>query len=160
MKQCQTIGFAVLLLLGALPFIGETAAVDKPEPATSQPFSPFGIGGCHINNRSTTDFARWIPQMAEIGIQELRTCNTNWASVEPEHGQFEWDNLDKQKKYLDDATIRYTVPDNNEWQTVKWKINGVQFMNYWGYNFALESDGNKLNKYFIQNVTVAKLPTK
>jgi polysaccharide biosynthesis protein PslG len=51
----------------------------------------------------------------------------------------------------------YTVPDNKEWHTVKWRINDAQFVNYWGYNFTLESDGPKFNKYFIQSVTVTKL---
>ena len=50
-----------------------------------------------------------------------------------------------------------TVPDNKEWHTVSWKINDAQFVNYWGYNFALDSDGNQYNKYFIQSVTVKKL---
>jgi hypothetical protein len=49
------------------------------------------------------------------------------------------------------------VPDNKEWHTVSWKIDDPQFVNYWGYNFALESDGNKFNKYVIQSVTVKKL---
>jgi hypothetical protein len=51
----------------------------------------------------------------------------------------------------------YTVPDNKKWHTVSWKIDDPQFVNYWGYNFALESDGNKFNKYYIQSVTVKKV---
>jgi hypothetical protein len=50
----------------------------------------------------------------------------------------------------------YTVPDNKQWHTVRWQIDDAQFVNYWGYNFALESDGNQYNKYYIQSVTVAK----
>jgi hypothetical protein len=50
----------------------------------------------------------------------------------------------------------YTVPDNKEWHTVTWKIDDAQFVNFWGYNFALESDGNQYNKYYIQSVTVTK----
>ncbi len=50
----------------------------------------------------------------------------------------------------------FTVPDNKEWHTVRWKIDDAQFVNYWGYNFALESDGNQYNKYFLQSVTVTK----
>src|SRR5206468_500096 len=52
----------------------------------------------------------------------------------------------------------YTIPDNKEWHTVKWKIEDPQFVSYWGFNFNLESDGDKFNKYFIQSVTVTKLP--
>ncbi|WP_395749019.1 hypothetical protein [Prosthecobacter sp.] len=51
----------------------------------------------------------------------------------------------------------YTVPDNKEWHTVRWKIKDPQFVNYWGYNFSLVSDGNVFNKYYIQSVTVTKL---
>ena len=50
------------------------------------------------------------------------------------------------------------VPDNKQWHKVTWKILDAQFVNYWGYNFALESDGNKFNKYYLQSVTVKKLP--
>jgi hypothetical protein len=49
------------------------------------------------------------------------------------------------------------VPDNKEWHTVKWKIEDPQFVNYWGYNFNLESDGDKYNRYFLRSVTVTKL---
>jgi hypothetical protein len=51
----------------------------------------------------------------------------------------------------------YTVPDNKQWHTKKWRIEDPQFVNYWGFNFNLESDGNKYNKYLIQSVTVTKL---
>jgi hypothetical protein len=51
----------------------------------------------------------------------------------------------------------YTVPDNKEWHTMSWKITDAQFVSMWGYNFALESDGNQYNKYYIQSVTVTKL---
>jgi hypothetical protein len=39
----------------------------------------------------------------------------------------------------------FTVPDNTKWHTVKWTIDDAQFVNYWGYNFALDSDGNQFN---------------
>jgi hypothetical protein len=51
----------------------------------------------------------------------------------------------------------YTVPDNKQWHTVRWKIDDPQFVNYWGYNFSLASDGNEYNKYYVQSVTVTKL---
>ena len=49
------------------------------------------------------------------------------------------------------------MPDNKQWHTVNWKIDDAQFVSIWGYNFALDSDGNKFNKYYIQSVTVTKL---
>jgi polysaccharide biosynthesis protein PslG len=51
----------------------------------------------------------------------------------------------------------YTVPDNQDWHTVTWKIDDAQFVNMWGFNFSLNSDGNVYNKYDIQSVTVTKL---
>ena len=50
----------------------------------------------------------------------------------------------------------YTVPDNKQWHTVKWQIDDAQFVNYWGDNFSLASDGDKFNKYYLQSVTVTK----
>lgn len=50
----------------------------------------------------------------------------------------------------------FTVPDNRQWHTVRWQIDDAQFVNYWGYNFALESDGSQFNKYYLQSVTVTK----
>jgi hypothetical protein len=51
----------------------------------------------------------------------------------------------------------YTVPDNKQWHTMKWKIDDAEFVNMYGFNFSLDSDGNKFNKYDIQSVTVTKL---
>src|SRR4051794_33758736 len=77
------------------------ATVRAADPADSKTFSPFGIGASHVNNRSAEDNARWIPQMAEIGIHFHRTANTGWGAVEPEEGKWKWDALDKQMKYLE-----------------------------------------------------------
>lgn len=51
----------------------------------------------------------------------------------------------------------FNIPDNQEWHTVRRRIDDAQFVNYWGYNFALESDGNEFNNYLIQSVTVTKV---
>ena len=51
----------------------------------------------------------------------------------------------------------YTVPDNKQWHTVTWKIDDAQFVNYWGFNFSFNSDGDTFNKYYLQSVTVTKL---
>ncbi len=58
------------------------------------------------------------------------------------------------------STGWYTVPDNKQWHTVKWKLTDAQFVNYWGYNFSLVSDGHVFNKYFLQSVTVTKLANR
>lgn len=51
----------------------------------------------------------------------------------------------------------FTVPDNKGWHTKTWKITDAQFVNYWGFNFHLESDGNQFNKYYLQSVKVTKV---
>jgi hypothetical protein len=51
----------------------------------------------------------------------------------------------------------FTVPDNQQWHTQRWRIDDAQFVNYWGYNFSLVSDGDVFNRYYLQSVTVRKL---
>lgn len=70
------------------------------EPTNALALGPFGIGACHVNNRSAQDNARWVPQMAAIGLRYDRTCHTGWAAVEPEEGQWNWTALDQQMEYL------------------------------------------------------------
>ena len=72
------------------------AGGETPDQGNDSVLSPFGIGSCHTNNRSAEDDARWIPQMAAIGIRAMRTCHTSWGNVEPEEGKLTWDALDKQ----------------------------------------------------------------
>ncbi len=50
----------------------------------------------------------------------------------------------------------FTVPDNKRWHTVTWKIDDAQFVNFFGFNFSFNSDGDKFNKYYIRSVTVTK----
>ncbi len=50
----------------------------------------------------------------------------------------------------------YTVPDNKQWHSVTWKLDDAQFVNYWGFNFSFNSDGDSFNKYYLQSVTVRK----
>jgi len=45
------------------------------------------------------------------------------------------------------------VPDNTKWHTVTWRITDAQFVSSWAFDFRLNS-----GKYFIQSVTVTKLP--
>jgi hypothetical protein len=52
----------------------------------------------------------------------------------------------------------YTIPETPGWHTVKWKIEDAQFVSMWAFNFSLDSDGQQYDKYFVQSVTVTKLP--
>lgn len=51
----------------------------------------------------------------------------------------------------------FTVPDTKDWVTKTWRIDDAQFTSKWGFNFSLDSDGGKFDKYYIQSVTVTKL---
>ncbi|MDF1816056.1 MAG: beta-galactosidase [Verrucomicrobiales bacterium] len=80
---------------------------------------PFGIGSCHINNRSAKDNARWIPQMEAIGLKFYRSGQTGWSAVEPEQGKWHWQTLDEQLQYLSDHNFSYCgiLIGNPGWNT-------------------------------------------
>lgn len=68
--------------------------------AAQDPTEPFGIGSCHINNRTAQDNARWVPEMESIGLRHDRTAQTAWGAIEPEEGKWRWEALDAQLAYL------------------------------------------------------------
>ena len=80
---------------------------------------PFGIGSCHINNRSREDNARWIPQVRAIGLKYYRTGQTSWSAVEPTEGQWHWDTLDQQMNYLKEQNFSFggMLIGNPKWNT-------------------------------------------
>ena len=88
-RRCFT--YAVVVAL--LPLLNPVFADD---------LGPFGIGSCHVNNRSMQDNDRWIPQMQQIGLRYYRTPQTGWSAVEPEQGKWHWETLDAQLAYLKD----------------------------------------------------------
>ena len=96
------LAFCCWLALACLP-----APAAPPEPAAPSPLSPFGVGSCYINNRSAEDNARWIPQMAEIGIRAYRTPHTDWGALETNKGEWNWRTLDEQMKYLEKYTLEF-----------------------------------------------------
>lgn len=100
---------AICALLSGLCSLAllKAAAPETPDQGKDAPLSPFGIGSCHTNNRSAADNARWIPQMAAIGLHVYRTCNTGWAAVEPEEGKWTWESLDAQMSYMSDQHFTF-----------------------------------------------------
>ncbi len=97
-KKMHLFLWSGLCAMAVAPFAA--SAADMLDQAGDAAWSPFGIGSCHINNRSAADNARWLPQMAAIGLHSYRTCNTGWSAVEPEEGQWAWAALDSQMNYL------------------------------------------------------------
>ncbi len=114
---CLPLCLSLCLLSGGVGVVGQAVPADEPtngSPAgglptdgAEAPWSAFGIGACHINNRSAEDFARWMPQMAAIGLRVHRTPNTNWGALEREPGVWTWDRLDEQMRYLDERGFQY-----------------------------------------------------
>ncbi|GAC1472102.1 MAG: hypothetical protein NVSMB9_18960 [Isosphaeraceae bacterium] len=105
-----------LLVLAALIATASRAtSADEPVPVSA--LSPFGVGSCYINNRSAHDNARWVPQMAAIGLGVYRTPATDWGVVEPGPGKWAWGPLDEQMKYLDEHKFVYgaILAGNPEW---------------------------------------------
>ena len=109
MKRC----FAIALILA--PMFAQTYG------QTPSDIGPFGIGSCHINNRSAKDNQRWIPQMKSIGLRYYRSPQTGWQAVQPGPGQWKWDALDQQMDYLDQQGFSYggILIGNPKWTSEK-----------------------------------------
>jgi hypothetical protein len=50
----------------------------------------------------------------------------------------------------------HTIPEGDGWHTISWELKDPCFVNYWGYNFRLESDGDTYNKYYLRGIKVEK----
>ena len=74
----KTMRTNLLAVLGLALSLGMLQAAEHSTDVTQ---SPFGIGSCHTNNTSAQANARWVPQMAAIGITHQRTCHTSWGAV-------------------------------------------------------------------------------
>lgn len=115
--------YALLLLLviyGGFQTSAAPSTNSSPSANALTQLSPFGIGSCYINNRSAKDNARWIPQMAEIGIRVYRTPHTDWSTLEVEKGTWNWKALDEQMKYLEDNGFEFgaLLAGNPRWNTL------------------------------------------
>ncbi|QEL16270.1 glycoside hydrolase family protein [Limnoglobus roseus] len=106
----------VIVLALLFGTVGGVAMAEPPAPIA---LSPFGIGSCYTNNRSARDNARWLPQMAAIGLAVHRTPHTDWGAVEPESGTWAWGPLDEQMKYLDEHKFTYgaILAGSPKWNT-------------------------------------------
>jgi hypothetical protein len=75
---------------------GQSGPIAGPPP----PLVPFGIGSDALHNHTADEYPKWIPQMASIGLVDMRTPQTGWGGVEPAKGQWKWDILDAQMDFL------------------------------------------------------------
>ncbi|MGC3972401.1 MAG: cellulase family glycosylhydrolase [Pirellulales bacterium] len=117
---------AISTALALTLLCGGASSSNAAEPQTRGPAidgmfsSRFGIGGCHVRNRSATDNAAWIPQMAAVGLNVIRSPQAGWGAVEPEEGRWAWDELDRQIQYLDEQGFEYGIllHGNAKWNTL------------------------------------------
>lgn len=110
-RPATRLAAAVLLggLCGAAPLAARAA--EAPDPV----LSPFGIGSSALRSR---DHARWMPQMADIGLRDLRAFGGNWG-VEPEPGVWSWTTFDERLAYLESLGVSSGVLFNGlaKWDT-------------------------------------------
>lgn len=57
----------------------------------------FGIGA---DDHTSRNLQKWIPQMASIGVRNMRACRTLWSDIEPQEGKWDWTELDSQLDYV------------------------------------------------------------
>jgi hypothetical protein len=92
-------------------------AADVPVPVRPRDpvMSPFGIGSSAMRSR---DHSVWVPQMAEIGLLDLRACMGSWG-VQPEEGVWSWTTLDDRLTYLESLGVSSGVLFNSlpKWNT-------------------------------------------
>jgi hypothetical protein len=92
-----------LLAAVALGACGLLASQASAEPPKQDPvLSPFGIGSSAMRAK---DHPVWIPQMVEIGIQDLRSPAVYWGGLEPEKGAWAWETLDQRLAYLESQGV-------------------------------------------------------
>jgi hypothetical protein len=109
----------LLIIIFAGVLAAQTRPAEEPQPPGRTMLGPFGIGSCHVNNRSAQDNSKWIPKMAAIGLKFYRTGHTSWSAVEPAEGKWTWEALDQQMRYLASQNFEFggILHGNAGWNT-------------------------------------------
>ena len=99
-------------LLLAICMLLHPLRAETPDPE----LSPFGIGSSAMRSR---DLTKWMPQMAEIGIRDLRSFGGGWGGVEPEPDQWKWDTTDEKLAFLATLNVQAgaILMGNPKWNT-------------------------------------------
>jgi hypothetical protein len=88
---------------GTTDAAGANASANATAAVACDPvLSPFGIGSSASRSR---DHADWVPQMAAIGLRDLRACENGWA-IEPSEGTWDYSVLDQRLDYLESIGVR------------------------------------------------------
>lgn len=107
--------FSIPRSLLALTGLAMLIAPNPARAGDARPISPWGIGSSSMRSK---DHPVWIPQMAAIGIKELRSGRSGWSAVEPEQGNYDWAMIDAQLDYLASQGIRtgaLVLGTNGKW---------------------------------------------
>lgn len=96
------------VLLPLLPFAATTANATVKPPRRDLP-SIFGVGASSVNNRTVQSINRWLPQLRSIGVDNHRTIMAPWPQLEPQPGNWYWDNFDAQVEYLRQQGVWFGV---------------------------------------------------
>ncbi len=95
----------------------ETAAeTTKPALKPDPVMSPFGIGSSSIRSR---DHSKWMPQMVEIGLRDLRSCSGGWGAEPEKQGEWTWTSIDDRITYLESIGVSTGIMFNGiaKWDT-------------------------------------------
>jgi polysaccharide biosynthesis protein PslG len=95
------------------------SSAPAPVRAKDPVMSPFGIGSSAMRSR---DQAKWMPQMADIGVCDLRSCCGGWGA-QPAAGTWDWTLIDARLDYLDSIGVTGGILFNGlgKWNTVDQK---------------------------------------
>lgn len=96
------------------------AAGETPAPPLVQidpVMSPFGIGSSALRSR---DHPKWMPQLAEIGVRDLRACTGGWAASPEQEGAWTWATIDDRLTFLEAIGVKAGIIFNGlpKWNTV------------------------------------------
>jgi hypothetical protein len=92
-----------------------TATPAAPTIPRDPVISPFGIGS---SAQRSKDQPNWMPQMAAIGLRDMRACYGGWG-IEPTEGAFDYTVLDERLTYLESIGVSGGVIVNGvpKWDT-------------------------------------------
>lgn len=110
---------ACQVALAAEPAAPAPAPAPVPVRAKDPVMSPFGIGSSAMRSK---DHPVWMPQLAEIGVRDLRALTGGWAA-QPVAGAWDWTIIDTRLDYLDSIGVTSGIIFNGlaKWNTVDQK---------------------------------------
>lgn len=92
-------GFMTLSVFSGLAWLN---AAENSTPVRDPQLSPFAIGSCAQHGK---DHPKWMPQMVDIGLRDLRSCGGYWGGLETEPGTWTWTTFDERLAYLDSIGV-------------------------------------------------------